>query len=100
VSLLVPLGAGALAGALLHRRAPAPARLRALLDVLVTAVWSGAAAALLAVLAGGAVGAGRLASVGPSATRFGLAVSLEVAVGALAAVVLLRRRGRAATSPA
>jgi hypothetical protein len=100
VSLLVPLGAGALAGALLHRRAPAPTRLRALLDVLVTAVWSGAAAALLAVLAGGAAGAGRLASVGPSATRFGLAVSLEVAVGALAAVVLLRRRGRAATSPA
>lgn len=92
LALAVPLAAGALAGGLLHRRSDALSRTRAVLDVLATAGWSGAVAAVLAVLAGGSVGGARLAELGPSATRFGLAVAAEVAVGALAAVVLLRRR--------
>ncbi len=96
LSLCVPLSAGALAGRVLHRRSDAPSRTRAVLDVLATAGWSGAVTAVLAVLAGGSAGGARLDELGPSATRLGLAVAAEVAVGALAAVVLLRRRsGRA-----
>jgi hypothetical protein len=94
LALGVPLGAGALAGRVLHRRSDAPSRTSAALDVLATAGWSGAAAAALAVLAGGSAGASRLAELGPSATRVALAVAVEVAVGALVAVVVLRRRAR------
>jgi hypothetical protein len=90
--LAVPLTAGAAAGRVLHGRSQALSRTRVALDVLATAGWSGAAAALLAVLAGGSVGGARLAEVGPAATTLGLAVAAHVAVGALAAVVLLRRR--------
>ena len=92
LALGVPLAAGGLAAHVLHRRSDAPTRVRALLDVLATAGWSGAAAAGLAVLAGGSAGGQRLVELGPSATRLGLAVTVEVAVGALAVGVLLRRR--------
>jgi hypothetical protein len=96
LALTVPVAAGALAGRVLHRRSDAPSRTRAVLDVLVTAGWSGAAMAVLVLLAGGSAGGARLSELGPSASRVGLAVAAEVAVGALAAVVLLRRRtGRA-----
>ena len=96
LALAVPLGAGALARRVLHRRADGRSRTRAVLDVLATAGWSGAAVAVLAVLAGGSAGGARLAELGPSATRVGLAFALEVALGALVAALLLRRRpGRA-----
>lgn len=96
LALGVPVTAGLLAGRVLHRRSDAPSCTRSALDVLATAGWSGAAAAVLAVVAGGSLGGARLAQVGPSATRFAVAVAAEVAVGALVAVVLLRRRsGRA-----
>ncbi len=95
-ALAVPLAAGALAGRVLHRRSDAPTRGRAVLDALVTAGWSGAAMAVLSLLAGGAAGGARLAELGPSATRVGAAVAVEVAMGALAAGVLLRRRARTA----
>ena len=55
--------------------------------------------AVLALLAGGPAGGARLAELGPSATRSGLAVAVEVAVGATAAVVLLRRRSGPAEQP-
>ena len=74
---------------------PTPgSRTRAALDVLATAGWSGAAAAVLALLAGGSAGGARLAELGPSATRLGLAVAAEVAVGRA------RRRRAAATASA
>ena len=96
LALGVPLAAGAVAGRVLHRSSNTPSRIGAVLDVAATAGWSGAAAAVLALLAGGSLGGARLAEVGPSATRLGLAVAVEVAVGALAAGLLLRRRaGRA-----
>lgn len=95
LTLGVPLGAGALAGRLLHRTADDTSRTRVGLDVLATAGWSGAAAAVLAAVAGGSAGGARLAELGPSAGRLGLAVAAEVAVGALTAVLLLRRRAAA-----
>ena len=84
-ALGVPLAAGAVAGRVLHGRSVSSTRGRALLDVLVAAAWSGAAMAVLALLAGGAAGGARLAELGPSATRVGAAVAVEVAAGALAA---------------
>lgn len=99
LALAVPLAAGALAGRVLHGRSLAPSRTRVALDVLTTAGWSGGAAAVLAVLAGGAAGGARLAQVGPSAVSVGLAVAVHVAVGALVAVVLLRRRPGPAEQP-
>jgi hypothetical protein len=92
LALGVPIAAGALAGRVLHRRSDGASRTRAALDVLATACWSGAAVAVLAGLAGGSAGGARLAELGPSVGRVGLAVALEVAVGALAALVLLGRR--------
>lgn len=94
LALGVPLGAGALAGRVLARRSHGSTRARALLDVLATGAWAGGAVAVLAALAGGSAGGARLAELGPSPLRVGLAVAVEVAVGALAGVVLLRRHSR------
>ena len=93
LALLVPLTAGALAGAVLLRSA-AEGRSRgaALLDVLLTAAWSGAAIAVLATLSTGAAGGQRLAQLGPSPVLCGLAFAAETAAGALLAVEVLRRR--------
>lgn len=57
---------------------------------LAIAVLSGGAAAMLSALASGSIGPGRLAFVGPTPGPVGLAVALEVLVGA--AIVLLSPR--------
>ena len=63
------------------------------------AVLSAAAAALLAAVASGSIGPGRLAEVGPEPGPVALAVGLEVVVGA--AILLLSPRGhRGAEHPA
>jgi uncharacterized protein DUF6350 len=112
--LLLPVLAGVLAGWVVGRRLPAasaPGRLPALptgrvarpatygllaggLVALVTAV--------LAVLAGGALGPGYLAAVGPSGWQVAAALAVEVAVPAAvtAALVPNPERDRAAGSPA
>jgi Family of unknown function (DUF6350) len=112
--LLLPVLAGVLAGWVVGRRLPAasgPGRLPALptgraarpatygllagaLVALVTAV--------LAVLAGGALGPGYLAAVGPSGWQVAAALAVEVAVPAAvtAALVPNSERDRAAGSPA
>ena len=112
--LLLPVLAGVLAGWVVGRRLPAasgPGRLPALptgriarpatcgllaggLVALVTAV--------LAVLAGGALGQGYLAAVGPSGWQVAAALAVEVAVPAAvtAALVPNPERDRAAGSPA
>jgi uncharacterized protein DUF6350 len=112
--LLLPVLAGVLAGWVVGRRlpaAPGPGRLPALptgrvarpatygllaggLVALVTAV--------LAVLAGGALGPGYLAAVGPSGWQVAAALAVEVAVPAAvtAALVPNPERDRAAGSPA
>ena len=112
--LLLPVLAGVLAGWVVGRRLPAASgagRLPALptgrvarpatygllaggLVALVTAV--------LAVLAGGALGPGYLAAVGPSGWQVAAALAVEVAVPAAvtAALVPHSERDRAAGSPA
>lgn len=90
--LLVPLTAGGLAGRALHRVTEGLPRTAVALDVTLTALWSGGAVAVLAVLAGGAAGGARLAQVGPSGWQCGLAVAAEVGVGASLVLWRLRRR--------
>ena len=100
----VPVLAGALGGLWLRRRRP-PRRgrwwwRRAGLDAAMCGVLSGLAAGVLAWLASGPAGPGRMAVVGPSVWPVTAAVALEVAVGC--AVVLappVRRRQPEAGSP-
>lgn len=93
LALLVPVGAGAVAGSVLHRSAAAPRpRLRAAADAAVAGASCGVLWSGLAALSGGAVGGLRLVEVGPSPWRVGLAVAAEVAVGVLAARLVLARR--------
>ena len=92
-ALLLPLAAGVVAGHLLHRSAAAPgSRARALLDAATAGASCGAAWAALAGLSGGAVGGLRLAEVGPSPWRVGLAVAAEVGLGVLVVRLVLGRR--------
>lgn len=86
--LLVPVLAGVLAARLvlppedLRRSAP---------DALVCGLAVGVLGAAAAVLAGGPLGGGHLAEIGPVPWRVGLALAAEVAVGALAGAALGRR---------
>ncbi|MCT9818895.1 DUF6350 family protein [Microbacterium sp. W1N] len=89
------VGIGALAGWIARARLvrdgadAVPARL-AILAAL--AVGSGLAAAVLAVVASGSIGPGRLAVVGPQAGPLALAVGAEIAVGAAIMLFGPRRR--------
>lgn len=94
LALAVPVAAGAVAGCVVHRRLADADWRRSLLQAGAAGPVAGAALALLAVAAGGSAGGERLAVVGPSPWRVGVAVCVEVAVGAVAAVFLLRRRRR------
>jgi hypothetical protein len=96
---LVPVALGALAGWIARSRLVAPgtagdddpmtARLAIVAGI---AVVSAAGAALLAAIASGSLGPGRLAHVGPEPGPVALAVGLEVLVGA--SILLLSPRGR------
>ncbi|TQK18884.1 hypothetical protein FBY40_1373 [Microbacterium sp. SLBN-154] len=96
---LVPVALGALAGWMVrsrlvadHPRAIADGwGLRATIAGAI-AVLSGGAAALLAQLAGGSIGPGALAQVGPAPGAVGLAVGVEVLVGS--AILLALPSGR------
>ena len=108
-ALLAPLAAGLVAGTLLVRRLPRhatqPSRRRVpragLLGLGAGAV-AGLLIGLLCALAGGSLGRGHLAAVGPVPWRVGLAVTLEVgaiaastaALGAAAAAPLRGRPAR------
>lgn len=98
LALLVPVAAGAVTGAVLHRSVVsgavvhASSRLRALADAVAAGAGCGIVWAALAWSSGGAVGGLRLAEVGPSPWRTGLAVAAEVAGGALVARLVLARR--------
>lgn len=91
LTMVVPVAAGALAGRCLHRASDGLSRAARALDLLLTSLWTGAAVALLAALSSGAAGGQRLAAVGPSAWRCGLAAAVEVGVAALVATQVLRR---------
>lgn len=91
LALAVPVLAGAVAGGVVVRRL-AVGWVRAAGEAALLGPCAGLAVALLAALSGGPVGGGRLIAVGPSPWQVGLAVTVEVAVGAGAAVALLVHR--------
>ena len=103
---LVPTAAGMLGGIVMVRRLPRTPKLpTAVLLSLVVALVVGLVGALLAALSGGPVTSGRLATVGPSALRTGIAALVEVGlpgiVGALGLTWYRQRRpGRLAAPPA
>jgi hypothetical protein len=99
-ALAVPMLAGALAGRLVladlevqrdEERLEPLGPGRTALEAAAVGPVCGALVAGLAWLSGGAVGGARLAEVGPSPWRVGLAVAVAVSVGALAAALLRRR---------
>jgi len=93
--LAIPVLAGAAGGVLVVRGARRAPFTQWATDAAGTGLLTGVATALLAWLASGAAGPGRMARVGPVAWQVGLAVAVEVGAGALVAVVAaaaLRRR--------
>ena len=109
--LLLPVLAGVLAGWVLGRRPPAPAgpgRLPAALTGrvarlatygLLAGLLAALATAILAVLAGGALGPGYLAAVGPSGWQVALALAVEVGVPAAVTAAVVPSRERAPADP-
>ncbi|UWF77952.1 MULTISPECIES: cell division protein PerM [Microbacterium] len=96
VCLIVPIGAGALAGWMIRSRlvwegAAAGLGPRAAIAVGIAGLTAGVAA-LAAALASGSIGPGRLAEAGPAAGPVALAVGIEVLIGA--AILLLSPRHR------
>jgi hypothetical protein len=68
-------------------------RLGVLTDAVVCALLTSGVLTALLALSGGAAGPGRLATVGPSPWRVGLALATELAAGAVVAAWLTHRRG-------
>jgi hypothetical protein len=87
LAALVPVSGGVLAGVLVHRQLGSPSRLGAAREALRVGLAAGAVAALAAWLSGGPAGGARLTAIGPSPWRLGLAVALEVGLGAAVAAV-------------
>jgi Family of unknown function (DUF6350) len=83
--LIVPYLAGAFGGVLLVRAAPCPAAETAPLWGFACGVATGCVIGILAAFAGGPLGSGRLAVVGPSAWQAGLVATLEAGVAAAVA---------------
>lgn len=89
--LLIPLGAGIVGGLLVASRRSGSAG-RAALEACAVGPCAGVATALLCLLSGGPLGSARLAAVGPSPWRVGLAVLVEVAAPAAAAAAIATHR--------
>lgn len=89
--LLIPLGAGVVGGLLVASRLSGSAG-RAALEACAVGPCAGVATALLCLLSGGPLGSARLAAVGPSPWRVGLAVLVEVAAPAAAAAAIATHR--------
>ncbi|WP_342751403.1 cell division protein PerM [Murinocardiopsis flavida] len=81
-ALAAPFLAGAIGGALTLRRAPTQVNEAAPMWGFACGAATGLVCAALAQLAGGPVGAQRLADVGPSAWQVGLVTALEVGLSA------------------
>ncbi len=90
-ALLVPLGAGAVAGLLVGRGGST----RPVRDAALCGPLAGVVVGLLAWLSSGSAGGARMSELGPSAWQTALAVAAEVAAGA-ALVAWLRARRAAA----
>ena len=98
LALLVPLAAGALAGRLVLRElatsasGPSLSTRRTVLEAAAAGPACGLLWVVFAWLAGGPVGGARLAEVGPAPWQVGLALAVQVSLGAVAAALLLCRR--------
>lgn len=96
--VLLPVVVGAVIGWRCARQTagprgePAAGVLSTILVALVAAAIAAVALTCLALLSGGSAGPGRLSDVGPSAWRVGVALLLELALGAAASAWLLARR--------
>jgi Family of unknown function (DUF6350) len=97
--LIVPYLAGAFGGLLMIRAAPVLPLETAPLWGFACGVLAGGVLAILAAFAGGPLGSGRLAAVGPSGWQVGVVASLEVGVAAAVTAGAgnwLRQRARTA----
>jgi len=90
-AMAVPVLAGIVAGAHLHRSGRATPRVVQIPLALAVGAVAGLAAMLLAWFASGAAGPGRMADIGPNPWLVGAAIAGEVAAGCLIAVLLLPR---------
>lgn len=82
IALAVPFVAGAVAGTLTVRAMPSPVYEAAPLWGFLSGALTGVVTAVLAALAGGPLGGGRMATIGPSAWQIGLMAAMEVGVSA------------------
>ncbi|HEX5534818.1 MAG TPA: DUF6350 family protein [Actinomycetales bacterium] len=89
--IAVPVLAGVVAGAHLHRSGRATPRVVQVPLALAIGASAGLVAAVLVWFASGPAGPGRLVQVGPSPLLVGVAIAGEVAAGCLIAVLLLPR---------
>ncbi|XVQ12149.1 cell division protein PerM [Spirillospora sp. CA-255316] len=92
IALAAPFTAGAVGGVLTVRAMPSPMYEAAPLWGFMSGALTGAAAAVLSALAGGPLGGGRLATVGPSPWQVGLLAALEVGISAAIAAWLANWR--------
>jgi Family of unknown function (DUF6350) len=93
--LLIPMAAGVAGGVVIVRRHPAIALRTGAFTALAAGGLVGCAVFVLALLAGGPLASGRLATVGPSAWRTAVAAVIEVSLSAAATVAVwtwIRRR--------
>ncbi|MET1018313.1 MAG: DUF6350 family protein, partial [Leifsonia flava] len=96
LGVLVPIAFGALAGWLAHRRLPSSATSIHLAGVGAgIGILAGLALGLLAWWSGGAIGPGRLATVGPDPWLVGLLAAAEIAVPAVLVLLAAGWRGSA-----
>jgi hypothetical protein len=102
LTLAVPYLAGLVGGLLVARTSPASPPEAATVRGFCAGALAGAAIGTLAVFAGGSVGDGRLAAVGPSAWQVGLVAVLELGISAAvsAGAATWRARAPAHVSPA
>ncbi len=91
-ALAAPFAAGALGGVLTQRSAPTVVGEAAPLWGFVCGVATGLVLTALSLMAGGPIGADRLADVGPSAWQVGLITALEVGLAAAIAAWLANWR--------
>jgi len=99
IALAAPFVAGAVGGTLTIRAMPSPVYEAAPLWGFVTGVLTGAVTAVLAALAGGPMGGGRMVTIGPSPWQVGLMAALEVGVAAAIAAWVTNWRLLRAPSP-
>ncbi|MFI0357706.1 DUF6350 family protein [Actinomadura sp. 9N407] len=98
LALAAPFVAGAVGGVLTVRAMPSATSEAAPLWGFVCGALTGVVAAFLSALAGGPLGGGRMATVGPSPWQVGMMAALEVGISA--AIVAWLADRRAARRPA